>query len=102
MTDKKSVAVRVFGQKYSIVSSEKPATTLGYAKHVNTVMQQISKNSGVNDTSRVAILALLQIVHELSTLKKQLDDGVNEYNQYKDSLTKLLSEIDKTIEEEGI
>jgi cell division protein ZapA len=99
MTERKTVTIRVYGQEYSIVSSEEPTTTQAYAEYIDGIMRQIAGSSGATDTGRVAILALLQVVHELFSLK---EDTEADNEEYETRMVKLLRDIDSSMNKRGL
>ncbi len=98
MGERKSVIIEVYGREYSILSSEEPETTKEYASHIDFVMREIAEKTGSTDHNRVAMLALLQITHELYILKKQAGSDNEEYER---RMKKLLGEIDAAIDSRG-
>lgn len=67
-----SVRVSILGKDYTVVcgSDEKEALRRA-ASHLDDRMQQIQKSGKVIGTERCAIMAALNITHELLALKEQ-------------------------------
>jgi len=99
MSEKRQVTIQVYGKEYSIVSSADPADTERYAEYIDNIMRDIADATSATDPNRVAILALLQITHELFALKKRnkLDD-----EEFDTRLEKLLNEINISMSKSGI
>ena len=96
----KRVSVTVYGMELSIVSSEEPEKTRQYAEYVDTMMRQIaSRIGGHTDLNRVAVLALLQIAHELFTLREKTDLAGKAYDA---KMKKLLRELDAAVSLSGV
>ena len=99
MAEGKQVLIQVYGKEYSIVSSEEPEVTAELARHIDSVMREISAKTGADEPNRVAILALLKITHDLFTLKKQTDENAGEFESKMDNLTR---EISAMMADEGV
>ena len=96
----KRVSVTVYGMELSIVSSEDPAKTRQYAEYVDTMMRQIaSRIGGHTDANRVAMLALLQIAHELFSLREKTEQTGKAYDA---KMKKLLREMDAAVSLSGV
>ncbi|MDH5477949.1 MAG: cell division protein ZapA [Nitrospinota bacterium] len=96
----KRVNITVYGMDLSIISSEDPAKTRQYADYVDTLMRQIATRiGGHTELSRVAMLALLQIAHELFALKEKTQ---SEGKVYQAKLDKLIAEIDAAVSLSGV
>ncbi len=78
---RKGTKVKIFGQEYSIKGDgdEKYITEL--ASYVDDRMRDISANNKSIDTTKVGILAAINIAHELFKLKKE--HGEKEMALYK-------------------
>lgn len=70
--EKKSIKVEIFGNEYFIKADEKtdPDYIRIVATHVDEKMREISQTSSVISSTKIAILAALNITDELFRLKK--------------------------------
>ncbi len=66
-----SVQVEIFGQTYSIKGVADPGYIKSLAAFVDERMKEAQKATGTVDSSRVAILAALNIADELHRLRDQ-------------------------------
>ena len=60
-----STKVTIFGETYNIRSEADPEYTAAVAEHVDTTMQMIKKQIGMQDPLKIAILASMSITDEL-------------------------------------
>ena len=99
MADRKKVTIRVYNKEFSIVSSEEPEVTAQYAAYIDQIMRDIGAKTGSTEEGRVALLALLQITHELFALRKKMaSDG----ELFDKRVEKLLREMDAAMELGGV
>ncbi|MDH4184439.1 MAG: cell division protein ZapA [Nitrospinota bacterium] len=100
MKEGKRVSVTVYGMELSIVSSEDPAKTRQYAEYVDKLMRDIaSRIGGHTELNRVAVLALLQIAHDLFTLREQVEQDRQAFDA---RMGKLLTQIDAAVSLSGV
>lgn len=99
MTERKNVKVQIYGKEHSLVSTAAPQATQEYAAYVDSVMRKIGKTAGSTDYTRVAMLALMQVTHELFALRKNSEKESAEAER---RLDKLLAEINSHMESGGI
>lgn len=67
-----NIRVTILGKEYSVVCSQDQKEALySAARHLNDRMQQIQQSGKVIGTERCAIMAALNITHELLELKHQ-------------------------------
>ncbi len=52
--------VSVFGETYHLASDESQEVVFAAAEHIDTLMRQIARDTGLLDARRIAILAALQ------------------------------------------
>jgi cell division protein ZapA (FtsZ GTPase activity inhibitor) len=74
---KKSVAVRIAGHDYKILSDGDPASLREIAKHVDQAMGRVRKRTGTVDTLDVAVLTCLNLAREIFALRAQENAGVD-------------------------
>ncbi len=65
MQEAKSVTVTIFGQSYTLKGGAEPDYVQEIAAFVDKRMQEVARNSSVGSTSKVAILAAVNIADEL-------------------------------------
>ena len=99
MSRRKKVNITVYGKDYSIVSSEDAKKTLEYAEYIDSLMRSIGQKTGAVDSNRVAVLAMLQMAHEVLTLRGQADSDSMEFET---QIDKLIVDIESGISESGI
>lgn len=99
MSQPAPVKIVVYGKVYTIKSSEDEKTTQELAAYIDQVMKDVGRKTGSVDVNRVAILTLLQITHELFTLRRQMEQDDSEYQRRTE---KLLSKIDSAMTKGGI
>lgn len=108
MSDK--VQVRIFGQEYTIIGDKTEAEISKIAEYVDEKMHLVSKVTGRNGTSGVAVLTAVNVgeeyfdslaeIEELKTSNEQLEKDANyymkmwedskkNYMQSKDNMAKL-------------
>ena len=65
----KGITVKIFGSEYNIRATQDQRYIKGLAKYVDDKMQEIA-SGGIVSSTKVAVLAALNIADELKTLKK--------------------------------
>ncbi len=78
---RKGTKVKIFGQEYSIKGDGDEEYITGLAAYVDDRMRDISANNKSIDTTKVAMLAAINIAHELFKLRKE--NGEKERALYK-------------------
>lgn len=71
MQEPKSVTVTIFGQSYTLKGGADPGYVQDIAAFVDERMQEVAQNSAVGSTSKVAILAAVNIADELFREQKK-------------------------------
>ncbi|MBI5816123.1 MAG: cell division protein ZapA [Nitrospinae bacterium] len=94
-----TVKVNVYGREYPIKSARDPHLTQEYAAFVDAKMKEAGAKSGSFDQMRIAILALMQITHELFTLRAQVE---KEGGEYEKRMGRLLEKIESSMSRGGI
>ncbi len=69
-----SVQVEIFGQVYSIKSTDDTASIRELAAFVDARMKEVQKGTGTSDPLRVAILTALTLSDELFRLRTETAD----------------------------
>lgn len=99
MNEQNSVKIHVYGKEYTIKSPQNPEVTKEYAAYIDNLMREVAKKTGSLDTTRIAILALLQVTHELFTLRKKQDADTREFDK---KMEELLKEINNSMSKSGV
>lgn len=91
-----NVKVWILGKEYSVVcGSDQKEALQKAASHLNDRMEQIQKAGKVVGIERCAIMAALNITHELLELKDQSADS----NQVSDRLQALRQKLEAAVQE---
>src|SRR5881398_3787752 len=72
-----AVRVEIFDQAYNLRGSD-PEYILKLAEYVDTKMRAVSEQTHTVDTSRLAVLAALNIADEYHLLKSKQDGGMSD------------------------
>jgi cell division protein ZapA len=97
-SDKNVLTVRIFGAEYSVRGYADANYIKAIADYVDGKMREVDQSLRVDSSLKIAILASLNITHELFTermQKKQLQ------KQLEDKITKLNLLIDQQISEKS-
>lgn len=87
------IAVKILGQEYKIkCPPDKIAELQDSANYLDRIMHDIRDGSQVLGLDRVAVIAALNIAHEMLTLKKQK-------NAYIETLSKRITDLQGRIEQ---
>ncbi len=93
-----SVRVEIFDQAYNLRGSD-AEYILKLAEYVDAKMRAVAEQTHTVDTSRLAVLAALNIADEYHLLKRNQDSGTVEYlkraNRLADVLDKVLQDQPK-------
>ncbi len=87
-----SVRVEIFDQPYNLRGSD-PEYILKLAEYVDSKMRAVSEQTHTVDTSRLAVLAALNIADEYHLIKRKNDGGPSEYRQRAQDLANALDEV---------
>ena len=71
MNEKKSYKVQIFEEHYVLVSDQSEAFVLKAAEIVDAAMKEISQQSTITDTKKIAVLSALRIADLLLTIEKK-------------------------------
>lgn len=71
MNEKKSYKVQIFEEHYVLVSDQSEAFVLKAAEMVDAAMKEISQQSTITDTKKIAVLSALRIADLLLTIEKK-------------------------------
>jgi cell division protein ZapA len=90
--------VEIFGQSYNLRGEGDPKYITQIAAYVDKVMHDVSDNTGVADTLKVAILASLNIADDYLSMKKKHPTEKGE--DLKNKISLLIQKIDRCLGEE--
>ena len=76
--NKKTVAVRIAGHDYKILSDGDPASLRKIATHVDQAMQRVRERTGTVDTLDISVLACLNLAREVLVLRDQKNEAVED------------------------
>lgn len=65
MAEKRSVAVRLRGQEFRVLTEDDEAALQRIARHVDDTMRQVEERTGTVDTLDLALLAALNLARDL-------------------------------------
>ncbi len=89
---KKRIEIEIFGERYIIKSNLDVIEVNRIAAYVDSKMKQIKKSAPFISTSKIAILAALNVTEELFELLAQKEDMEHVVKQKSSKLLKLLDE----------
>jgi cell division protein ZapA len=89
---KRRIEVEIGGERYIIKSDLDSQDMLRIAKYVDGKMKEVKQNTPIISTSKLAILAALNITEELFQLQLQKEEMENVVEQRSSKLIKLLDE----------
>ncbi|WP_035019939.1 MULTISPECIES: cell division protein ZapA [Anoxybacillus] len=81
---KTRITVDIYGQQYSIVGTESSSHIRLVASIVDDKMREISAKNPTLDTSKLAVLTAVNIVHEYIELKDEYERLLRKMNKEKD------------------
>jgi len=75
---KRKYSVEIFNQTYTLVSDESEEHVARVGSYVDGIMRDIARQSAIQDTQKVAVLALLQMASKLIRLEQEHDKRARE------------------------
>jgi cell division protein ZapA len=81
---KTRVTVDIYGQQYTIVGTESSSHIRLVASIVDDKMREISEKNPTLDTSKLAVLTAVNIVHDYLKLKEEYDRLLQKLQKEKD------------------
>ena len=87
-----SVRVEIFDQGYNLRGTD-PEYILKLADYVDTKMRAVSQATHTVDTSRLAVLAAINIADEFHMLRKRMDGGTSDSSRRARQLLNALDEV---------
>ena len=91
-TSNNSVRVEIFDQAYNLRGTN-PEYILKLAEYVDSKMRAVAEQTHTVDSSRLAVLAALNIADEYHLLKGNLDGGVSDSSKRARRLLDALDEV---------
>jgi len=73
MNEKKSYKVQIFEEHYVLASDESESLVLKAAEIVDTCMKEISRQSSITDSKKIAVLSALRIAERLLHFEHECD-----------------------------
>jgi len=86
-----SVEVEIFGQKYLIKGDADEVYIRTLAEYVDTKMREVFERLKLSTPNKVAVLASLNIAHELFSIKKDMESQESVISDKTDKLLELIS-----------
>ena len=86
------VRVEIFDQAYNLRGSD-PDYIVKLAEYVDSKMRAVSEQTHTVDTSRLAVLAALNIADEYHLLQRKLEGGPTDYSKRAHKLADALDEV---------
>ena len=87
-----SVRVEIFDQGYNLRGTD-PEYILKLAEYVDTKMRAVSQATHTVDTSRLAVLAAINIADEFHMLRKRTEGGTSDSSRRAKQLLNALDEV---------
>lgn len=87
--------VEIYGQKYSLKAVENQEKLVSVASKIDRKMKELAKKLALTSTSKLAILAALNIVYE-----NEIEQSQNFSNYIESELDDLISELDSVDNED--
>ncbi len=78
------VTVDIYGQPYTIVGAESESHIRQVATMVDEKMREISMKSPILDTSKLAVLTAVNVIHDYLNIQEQLNQLQLELQKEKD------------------
>jgi len=101
--DEPIVSVKILGRQYRIKCPTEQAQELEIsAQRVDERMRKLRRSDNSSSTENIAIVAALNLGHELLSVQKQKDDYIHEMNQRIHSLQQKLEKFLAASEEVAI
>ncbi len=70
MQEKKKYQINIFDESYTIVSDEPENEIKNAISHVNSLINEITENSGNRDIKKIAVLVALKIAKQMIRLEE--------------------------------
>lgn len=87
-----SISVNIFGEEYNIRSNDDPAYVRKVAQYLDSKMREVAGTTKIVSSSKIAILAALNITDEYLRLKETSQSS-------EENINKVLTELIKVLED---
>jgi cell division protein ZapA len=91
MNEPQATTVDIFGREYKIKGADEKYVR-SVAKYVDDKMKEVSKDTALSSQDRLAILAAMEIAHELFQVKREQSDNLSNIERKAESMISLLDE----------
>ncbi|MGB6976328.1 MAG: cell division protein ZapA [Gammaproteobacteria bacterium] len=93
-----TLIVKIFDKEYKVkCPAEQSEGLQAAARHLDQIMHNVRDAGNILALDRIAVLAALNITHEMLTLRKQKDDYIEQLHQ---RLQTLQTKIEQALAEE--
>jgi len=75
------IRVNIFGTEYSLVSDENEGRIYEISRYLDEKMREVDKNSSITSSTKIAILAALNVVDELFQERQYRKKLVDQFNE---------------------
>ncbi len=76
-TNARRIKVIISGEPYMLISDETEEQVQSAVHEVNALMDEIARHSGIIDTRKIAVLAVLQCVSQRKMVEQKLLSSIN-------------------------
>jgi len=94
MNEKKSYKVQIFEEHYVLVSDDHESFVLKASEIVDATMKEISHQSGITDSKKIAVLSAIRIAHILLDYEQKIHEthrNIVALEEYTDQELSILS-----------
>ncbi len=92
------VSIKILGKDYRVAcSTDEQETLMNSAQELDEQMKEIRDSSAVNGTDKIAVMAALNLTHELKQVKQLLSGEPEDSLSYK--LAKLRLKIENVLDD---
>jgi cell division protein ZapA len=94
-----SLTVKIFDKEYKVKCSPEQSDGLqAAAHHLDKIMHQVRDAGNILAVDRIAVLAALNITHEMLTFRKQKEDYIEQFHH---RIKTLQDKIEQALAAEG-
>ncbi len=90
MNKAESYKVSIYGDEYTLLSDEAEELVTRAAAQVDEAMREIAEKTGLKDSTKIAVLAALRVVSQLTKMKSEMATAQKEKE-------KLIDQIDQEL-----
>ncbi len=92
----------LLGQSLAIRSKEDPADTARIVDYLNLKLNEVQRETRLSDPVKISLLAALGVVQELFALRAMDPREAPEAREIEEITERMISRIDRSLEEPGI